>query len=494
MGQHHSTLAKDAVLSSYTPRQHGNLDGTTHSRGSHAQRSDSTNSSQYSAMSRPDPPGGSVSLSASASFASDIQSKSVRAAIDSFIENCLVGGADTSCHSTALGTNQNSVNDVSYSTEGCKNEPHGESEENAKEKSGRDENARTDNSGNICANNNGSEGNDTKDHYSKKSPVFEKDEVKIKKETDKTGSSTNSPKQDFKFTKDVSGADLKGKESVQGTLPSLDPTGHRVNLDSKDNWCNSMEIKSETIANTSFLNDSCPGAPRMTPTSGCLDESLGNNAGSENRKSKERADNSSDADGLTSVRLKTIIDRVLDNSLGSGVDLRNIPVEQHIPASQLSAADEKAAPAKQEVSNSNPSTAGGSKVEGAGTNSRKVEQLPICFMDHIEKAVERSFSSITEEEERKEKEMAEAAAQEALRESSTKTPAWNVQLSRNSTETNGSSVTGNSDSTISVQDIVDRVISQTEVISKLMTTSTSGTSHADTKTTATASGTFYPCR
>ena len=44
---------------------------------------------------------------------------------------------------------------------------------------------------------------------------------------------------------------------------------------------------------------------------------------------------------------------------------------------------------------------------------QKVEPMSVCFMDHITRAVETSFSKITEEEERKEREKALAQKEAA---------------------------------------------------------------------------------
>ncbi|XP_046577091.1 uncharacterized protein LOC124284995 [Haliotis rubra] len=108
----------------------------------------------------------------------------------------------------------------------------------------------------------------------------------------------------------------------------------------------------------------------------------------------------------------------------------------------------------------------------------------VCLMDHIERVLEKSF--VNED-----------------RSTTSPEPAVTISAPKETTSTSSGSITqgkpvtsvsGNAglDGTISVQDIVDRVISQTEVISKLLSPSSSDEALAENHGTATDNKKGYP--
>ncbi|XP_076437022.1 uncharacterized protein LOC143276421 [Babylonia areolata] len=127
----------------------------------------------------------------------------------------------------------------------------------------------------------------------------------------------------------------------------------------------------------------------------------------------------------TYIQLKTFIDRMLDSSLGAAQDPNSLPprVQRILP----------------QIISNNTVTPVDPKPETSGRGDRRESDVErnsfrqqcveagaegkekgaegggaMCFMDHIEKAVERSFSSITEEEERMEEERASLAARASV--------------------------------------------------------------------------------
>jgi hypothetical protein len=147
-------------------------------------------------------------------------------------------------------------------------------------------------------------------------------------------------------------------------------------------------------------------------------------------ESKDSDDNSNDGDRVTAVRLKTIIDRVLDSSLGvCSEPMEPVPNDEKIlmridrdekERERVRERGESRPPTSTPSSSSSSTTTttkcamegGGEREEegkrGGGGEVSTDCKMAVCFMDHITKAVERSFSSITEEEERKEKEKVSA--------------------------------------------------------------------------------------
>ncbi|KAK7482444.1 hypothetical protein BaRGS_00026261 [Batillaria attramentaria] len=391
------------------------------------------------------PPASTADLTAGVSSSSqvctmEVQSKSVRAAIDSFIENCLAGGSDNGTPPPQIRVDED--RGQSSDVEICEVIPT-----EGKHVAG---SPATDDKHKNSASTSGQSG-----AHEHQSSVLSQEDVQESSQRDP--SIGQQPETETGTTAAEDSVSVKNKIDCQTESQADKPGADDQN----------------TVSEKSSRAGGAKGP------AGTVDNSK-SNQGEDSNQSKGTTDDSSDGDGVVSVRFKTIIDRVLDTSLGIGPDLSSIPHEQRI-LSQL-AADEKAAATRSTMAVSDVSN----KKDNSSTSSeKKIEPMAVCFMDHIEKAVERSFSSITEEEERKEKEKA-LAAREAMREADGKQPSWGTRQAK--TETSGG------DSTISVQDIVDRVISQTEVISKLMTTSAGASSQTDTKPTATAAGTFYPSR
>lgn len=420
MGQNQSLSAKGML----------NLDGAS-SPTNHSSNQDHTPSHN------PPPSSGSSGSNPSGSNAMELQTQSVRAAIDSFIETCLAGGPDKATSPPHRPVTERTTTNVEAVTvpEEENGNTHGVDESSASRKH---EEAMT--------------GGISSDRTVDCAP-----ETKLSASTHVLTDS-DSPKdpKDVKFAVDGTPAQGNGSTSAQ-------------NVDEKSN---AVETGSVLSLNPTKSRSTCvPDENSAHSSPSC-----------ESNKSKDSSDGLNDGDGVASVRLKTIIERVLDNSLGVGMDLKSIPLEQQILP--LLADDERAtslnANKTSETENSKVSATDGSKSTNEGGSDRKVEPMTLCFMDHIEKAVERSFSSITEEEERKEKEKVLAAAARAVE---NKMPSWNSRGSK--TSEMPLPAPSIPDGTISVQDIVDRVISQTEVISKR---------GSDSKPLVAASGTFYPDR
>ena len=377
------------------------------------------------------------------SNAMELQTQSVRAAIDSFIETCLAGGPEkTSCTPHRPGTERtpppaSDAEAVRVPEDDDGGDKPGGGKDRGGDESGGNGKPEVVATGGLSSDKTG-------------------------ECSSETSMSSTSVAPDGNSSKDV-------KLAVDG---SSVPDGRVASAQKTDEKSSTNETKSVLSVNPTKSSSTC-----------VPDENLAHRSPScEGSKSKESSDASNDGEGVASVQLKTIIERVLDSSLGVGMSLKSIPLEQQI-LPQI-AADETATSTsnktKEMESGKGRETESG-KASSEGGWDRRVEPVTLCFMDHIEKAVERSFSSITEEEERKEKEKTLAAAAKVA---DSKALGWNnVRVSKNSEAPSPASSAA--DGTISVQDIVDRVISQTEVISKRGT---------DSKPLVAASGTFYPDR
>ena len=426
MGQNQSMTAKGAL----------NLDSTSPATSQ-------TCSQDHTPSSNPRPSSGSGGSNVSGSSAMELQTQSVRAAIDSFIETCLAGGPDRTSstpHRPAAERTPANMEVVTVPEEDDSGDKH---------MSGKDRGG------------------------SESSGDREPEEVMGTGGASSDGTVDCSPETNL-LTSTSAPAECGSPKDVKLAVDgSSAQDGRPASAQKKDEKSNSVETISVLSSNPTKVSSTC----------GSEDNAAHHSPSCESSKSKESSDGSNDGDGVASVRLKTIIERVLDNSLGVGMDLKSVPLEQQI-LPQI-AADERAfltaSKAKETERGKSVETHSGKPSSEVGSE-RKVESVPLCFMDHIEKAVERSFSSITEEEERKEKEKVLAAAAKA---GENKVSSWNPRVSKNSeTPLPASSV---ADRTISVQDIVDQVISQTEVISKRGTDSNS-------KPLVAASGTFFPDR
>lgn len=438
MGQQHSLTSKGTQLPGFpsrlldcppdgedTPSQHQEPSTTFQAPSTSCANMSAPNSSAYTS---------------SDGCTMEIQSKSVRAAIDSFIENCLAGGSGNGTPPPSIGVNEDvEICEVELN-EGVRTSGVASSE-----------------IGESCVS------------------ASSAAEASCPGQQENTSRSSIDTREKNCFIEIATCAE-EAKQTTDNNTSIQIVTDLSSNLSEKLTPKIGVEPERKLLTDTA-ANSSGASMPSRAG------ENLNTNGDDDVDGSNNSADDSSDGDGLRSVRLKTIIDRVLDNSLGTGHDFKSIPHEQRI-LPQLTA-DEKATSRSANV----PSESSGTRQdESINTVEKKIEPM-VCFMDHIEKAVERSFSSITEEEERKEKEK-DFAGKEGGKESEPKTLSWSTRPLKS--EAPGSSAIV--DSTISVQDIVDRVISQTEVISKMMTTSATCTVQTDTKPTATASGTFYPSR
>ena len=168
---------------------------------------------------------------------------------------------------------------------------------------------------------------------------------------------------------------------------------------------------------------------------------------------KHANEDGSDEPPAPSIRLTTIIDRMLDSSLGNGRGLKTLPVNQRI-LNQI-AVDELSS--SQTNQNKKKNEAG----EKANNDNKPSDSAGFCFMDHINQAVERTFSSITEEE-RMEKMLLSSKTADKRQHG------FNTQGSKSS-QTSSSSTPAPPGSALSVQDMVDQVIHQTKEERKLIT-------------------------
>ncbi|XP_046380854.2 uncharacterized protein LOC124152124 [Haliotis rufescens] len=166
------------------------------------------------------------------------------------------------------------------------------------------------------------------------------------------------------------------------------------------------------------------------------------------------------------VRLQTLIDKVLDNSLGEDMHT-SLPDVSHKGQVSMKSLAQSTATTESTTTVSTPSSTSSDTSVVASVKEKKrspeMENLQnnmVCLMDHIERVLEKSF--VNEEIS-----------------TSNPEPVNTISVPKETTNagsgsiTQGKPVTSASanaglDGTISVQDIVDRVISQTEVISKLL--------------------------
>ena len=451
MGQHQSMAAKgNAIPGLIAPSTDSNHDNANRfSVSQNASLDQGSSSSSGGVTNNP--------ASLSANLAVD-QTQSVRAAIDSFIETCLAGGSDEASSSTAKAESELDPKAVEVITV-----PDEDGSNDANCGSGEQGSTSVGDEGGGKKTLRGQEGGEgLSSNALGCAPEKQPESVLTRKEPE-TG-----------------GQQVGKNDSCEGSLSqAVSQTSH--NKDKTSDSPQAVSVHSSSRANSD---------------SNFAAHSVNSSSGSEvphSRDTNDSSNSSNEGDGMPSMRLKTIIDRVLDNSLGGGLDVKPVPSEQRI-LSQIAAEEHSSARALQ--SSETKDTTGGdtdsNKAAGEAKSDRRMEPVAICFMEHIEKAVERSFSSITEEEERKEKE--KALVSHTSKDGENKQVNWGQWVSKQS-ETPASSAPSVSEGTaISVQDIVDRVISQTEVISKLMTTSTGPSLHTDSKPLVSASGTFYPDR
>lgn len=166
------------------------------------------------------------------------------------------------------------------------------------------------------------------------------------------------------------------------------------------------------------------------------------------------------------VRLQTLIDRVLDSSLRS---------QDLLPGRNVRKERGETALEKHEVRTSGTLCSAETAPRELQERSEKIasvkEKNPLCFKDHIEKVLLESFLSFEEEER---KDILKVGSTKPSGEASSVTVnSFNGGCSREVAETHSSMQSSmNKEGTLSVQDIVDQVISQTEMISKLLTPST----------------------
>ncbi|CAL1531221.1 unnamed protein product, partial [Lymnaea stagnalis] len=196
------------------------------------------------------------------------------------------------------------------------------------------------------------------------------------------------------------------------------------------------------------------------------------------------------------VKLQTLIDKVLDNSLNnqelvSSPYLNKLKQEEvsHV-TQEMDKSDSRELlksikeSSKEAVQKDNISSIGTvtSEQESSIIKDKSESVQParstLCFKDHIEKVLLESFLSY-EEEERKE------AIKRGDNPDEVKSPPLIATDSERQNAKRDLAKSG-VDGTISVQDIVDRVISQTEVISKLLTPTTECSKQADVQSAAAA--------
>ncbi|ESP02756.1 hypothetical protein LOTGIDRAFT_156702 [Lottia gigantea] len=200
------------------------------------------------------------------------------------------------------------------------------------------------------------------------------------------------------------------------------------------------------------------------------------------------------ASGISSVPLQTLVDKVLDNSLGdpsllrpldstnenskvngTGDNKSKVSTTYEIAAESAKAVSEKVTRCVEKSQNNNEN-------DGASNPG------DICLMAHIEKALERNFAQMSDNENETEIEKNDSSQASVkvgcVQSGSVSRPASSSSSKPNNdgqSKTVGSllnprqTLITNPDGTISVQDIVDRIFSQTEMISKLLTPGTPST-------------------
>ncbi|KAH9492429.1 hypothetical protein Btru_051083 [Bulinus truncatus] len=185
------------------------------------------------------------------------------------------------------------------------------------------------------------------------------------------------------------------------------------------------------------------------------------------------------------VRLQTLIDKVLDKSLNNqNLERSAHPAEHGSYYHKSKKGESKTSQVKEEDKPKEVIVATGSKDGSPKDGSplgkkdtsltcdikdnphKQPAKNTLCFKDHIEKVLLESFLSYEEEERRD-------AVKRGENPEEVSKPKVQIETDSERLSTKKEQGKSGADGTISVQDIVDRVISQTEVISKLLTPSTS---------------------
>ncbi|XP_076456173.1 uncharacterized protein LOC143290534 [Babylonia areolata] len=440
MGQHNSLPGKGGGIPPMTPAV-DNLDN------SHPFSTNQNTGQDHTASSNPP----SAVNNASSIVGGVEQAQSVRAAIDSFIETCLAG-SDEGPPSPKAGQGRRTPSSVEVITVPDEDESDGVSVDGVDK---------------VHA----SGGNGGKDSSNVK--MCEEQQAKDGTLSDKVTDSAAEKTTESTPVGDAGGSlgDKLDKESSPQSL--------------------SVTVPKKDPASDGTETSSVPFSKPSQNASGASEKAISSSSREGNVSSHPNEGAHSCLEGMESMRLKTIIDRMLDSSLGGGSEMSSAPSEQHVlPQIMVNDHSEATNSTQQQSDKIRKSEAVGSSASGsvARPPNSTADPMAICFMDHIEKAVERSFSTITEEEERKEKEkvLAVPLTGSTTKMVDSKSSAWSIRTSKAS-DTTPSAVSGG-DGTISVQDIVDRVITQTEVVAKQPLPS----QHSDSKPTVSASGTFYP--
>ena len=178
------------------------------------------------------------------------------------------------------------------------------------------------------------------------------------------------------------------------------------------------------------------------------------------------------------VRLQTLIDTVLDNSLAH--DMPSIFEKRKNDALINDLLIGKCENEAKNVAPRKPSPPKSTKTTAMASEAK--DNKMVYLMDHIEKVLERNFEASNKEtEDDSNLHILNRLSWESPP-ASTSAPTQSTEaspkLKQSENQSRASSGSNSSEGTISVQDIVDRVISQTEVISKLLSPSDSAASRA----------------
>ncbi|XP_059146189.1 uncharacterized protein LOC131933441 [Physella acuta] len=196
-------------------------------------------------------------------------------------------------------------------------------------------------------------------------------------------------------------------------------------------------------------------------------------------------ENVDSAPGPSPVRLQTLIDKVLDSSLNNQ-DLTpsaNIQKSKEDDIKKPPDSDKSLKEKQNEKDNrmelsssvySKPKQDAAVSEKSEATN--KPAKSTLCFKDHIEKVLLESFLSYEEEERREALKRGENPDKQS--------PVITIETDTERQAARREAMKPGPDRTISVQDIVDRVISETDVISKLMTSATTDGKPAATEVVA----------
>ncbi|XP_041371806.1 uncharacterized protein LOC121385266 [Gigantopelta aegis] len=185
------------------------------------------------------------------------------------------------------------------------------------------------------------------------------------------------------------------------------------------------------------------------------------------------------------VRLQTLIDTVLDNSLAHDMPSifekrKNDALINDLMMGRSESASKNITPPKPSQTKTSKATTTTTTAAATTTTTAAgdmKENKMIFLMDHIEKVLERNFEASNEESDNDSNLQILNQLSWDSPPTSTSTPTQNTEspprTKQSENQSRASSGSNCSEGTISVQDIVDRVISQTEVISKLLSPSDS---------------------